>query len=579
MPEAMVEGEPITHEEASAPGWIDAIRRRATSSTTTTSKPAGASVGALRTGAASRVAAASRLPPLPTDHHRVIVRPGGGLDRRQRKISSCTNDTQNIFVISTPSLQTAEAYAKVRAIVLMERAHPVSAYVVASGTTSRGVVRGVDADLPDSELQRLFVSSHNPTLMGVRRIRILPPSSFSSTDLKSPTMCAAACFCCVATLYKRQIDTCRNCGRVGHRQDVCPTPSEKVCEHCGIKPTGPDHVCVTPKCALCGQAHITGDRTCPNRYQIPYVVRRRRRRRRRRNNNQQTQGGSAKQQPTPKQPTPSPPTKHLPTTTKSPTATPTWADRVAGKENAEFKALIRNLQQPSERVVEAPTPAAPVVEPAPTTSSNASRAAKRRAAEDPPDEPVTMSKLMEALARLRADIAADRAADMTPHTLQLTELHARLQILEGQHTAVPPSQRVAGFHEVDESAVQHRSLRLRFYRPSGVFGSGVQHFGPCFYVFNGFRNVYSKSCAYGFIGSSNGYVLIEIGQKRKPVVIKKSDGSSVREEEDGTNVYADGQTYLFGVRAAFDEQSGKNKLYAIDKDQVIGSHAVAIASE
>ncbi|KAL1475716.1 hypothetical protein MTO96_037086 [Rhipicephalus appendiculatus] len=217
-------------------------------------------------------------------------------------------------------------------------------------------------------------------------------------------MCAAACSLLRCTLYKRQIDTCRNCGR-------------------GIKPTGPDHECVTSKCALCGQAHITGDRTCPNRYEVPYVVRRRRRRRRQRNNNQQTQGGSAKQQPTPKQPAPTPPTKHLPTTTKSPTATPTWADRVAGKgetrgyarsgnlpqhendeihglkrelallrkENAEFKALIRNMQQPSERAVETPTPAAPAVEPAPTTSSNANRAAKRRAAEDPPDEPVSKS--------------------------------------------------------------------------------------------------------------------------------------------------------------------------------------------
>ncbi|KAL1469387.1 hypothetical protein MTO96_025111 [Rhipicephalus appendiculatus] len=63
MPEAMVDGETITHEEASAPGWIDAIRRRATSSTTTTGKPAGARIGALRTGAATRVVAASRLPP------------------------------------------------------------------------------------------------------------------------------------------------------------------------------------------------------------------------------------------------------------------------------------------------------------------------------------------------------------------------------------------------------------------------------------------------------------------------------------------------------------------------------------
>ncbi|KAL1474924.1 hypothetical protein MTO96_037661 [Rhipicephalus appendiculatus] len=377
MPEAMVDGETITDEEASASGWIDAIRRRAKSSTTTTGKPAGARIGALRTGAATRVAAASRLPPLPTDHRRVIVRPGGGLD-----------DTTTIILL------------------------------------------------------------------------------FDGLKVPNYVRCGMLLLRC--TLYKRQIDTCRNCGRVGHRQDVCPTPSEKVCEHCGIKPTGPDHECVTPKCALCGQAHITGDRTCPNRYQVPYVVRRRRRRRRRRNNNQQTQGSSAKQQPTPKQPAPTPPTKHLPTTTKSPTATPTWADRVAGKgetrgyarsgnlpqhendeihelkrelallrkENAEFKALIRNMQQPSERAVETPTPAASAVEPAPTTSSNANRAAKRRAAEDPPDEPVTMSNFMEALARLRADIAADRAADMTPHTLQLTELHARLQILEGQHAAV-----------------------------------------------------------------------------------------------------------------------------------------------
>ncbi|KAH8037375.1 hypothetical protein HPB51_009930 [Rhipicephalus microplus] len=133
------------------------------------------------------------------------------------------------------------------------------------------------------------------------------------------------------TLYKQQIDTCRNCGRVGHRQDVSALTHLRKFEHCGIKPTGPDHECVTPKCTLCGQAPITGDCTCPNRYQVPYVVRRRRHRRHRRNKNQQTQGGSATQQLTPKQPSPTPPTKHVPTTTKNPTATPTWADRITGK--------------------------------------------------------------------------------------------------------------------------------------------------------------------------------------------------------------------------------------------------------
>ncbi|KAH8035407.1 hypothetical protein HPB51_005131 [Rhipicephalus microplus] len=157
----MVERETITEEEASAPGWIDAIRRRAKFSTTTTGKPAGARNGTLRTGAVTMVAATSRLPPLPTDHHRVIVHPGGGLDvRRCNKLKFlqalplaarlppmaagedivCTNDTQDIFVISPANLQTAEAYAKVRGIFLTEREHSVSAYVVASGPTSRGVV-------------------------------------------------------------------------------------------------------------------------------------------------------------------------------------------------------------------------------------------------------------------------------------------------------------------------------------------------------------------------------------------------------------------------------------------------------
>ncbi|KAH8024861.1 hypothetical protein HPB51_001892 [Rhipicephalus microplus] len=200
----------------------------------------------------------------------------------------------------------------------------------ASGTTSRGVVRGVDADLPDSELQRLFVSSHNPTLTGGRRIKNTTTIILLFDGLKVPNYVRCGKLLLRCTLYKRQIDTCRNCGRVGYRQDVCPASSEKTCEHCGIKPTGLDHECVTPKCALCGQAHITGDRTCPNRYQAPYVVRCRCRRRRRRNNNQQTKGDSATQQPTPKQQAPNPPTKHLPTITKNPTATPTWADRVTG---------------------------------------------------------------------------------------------------------------------------------------------------------------------------------------------------------------------------------------------------------
>ncbi|KAH8025071.1 hypothetical protein HPB51_002967 [Rhipicephalus microplus] len=40
-----------------------------------------------------------------------------------------------------------------------------------------------------------------------------------------------------------------------------------------------DHVC-TPECKLCGGPHLTADKTCKHRFQVPYIVRRQRRERR-----------------------------------------------------------------------------------------------------------------------------------------------------------------------------------------------------------------------------------------------------------------------------------------------------------
>lgn len=75
-------------------------------------------------------------------------------------------------------------------------------------------------------------------------------------------------------LYRKQIDVCQQCGRVGHRKDVCPTPTIKTCLAYGFANPAEDHRC-TPKCKLCGGEHPTGDRTCKAKYKIPYVVRKR----------------------------------------------------------------------------------------------------------------------------------------------------------------------------------------------------------------------------------------------------------------------------------------------------------------
>ncbi|KAL1417434.1 hypothetical protein MTO96_006177 [Rhipicephalus appendiculatus] len=116
-------------------------------------------------------------------------------------------------------------------------------------------------------------------VLGVRRIKETTTVIVLFNGMKVPNYVRCGPNMIRCTLYKRQIDTCRNCGRVGHRHDVCPRPTEKVCDQCGTLITENGHGCVQPKCALCGDDHLTGDRTCKSRYQVPYVVRRRRRRR------------------------------------------------------------------------------------------------------------------------------------------------------------------------------------------------------------------------------------------------------------------------------------------------------------
>ncbi|KAH9369967.1 hypothetical protein HPB48_001844 [Haemaphysalis longicornis] len=70
------------------------------------------------------------------------------------------------------------------------------------------------------------------------------------------------------------------CGRLGHRVDVCPVTmatmsAKKVCGTCGATEPQDHHLC-EPKCALCGKGHKTADKKCPQRYQVPYLLKKRR---------------------------------------------------------------------------------------------------------------------------------------------------------------------------------------------------------------------------------------------------------------------------------------------------------------
>ncbi|KAH8028471.1 hypothetical protein HPB51_017428 [Rhipicephalus microplus] len=70
------------------------------------------------------------------------------------------------------------------------------------------------------------------------------------------------------SLYRKQVDICYYCGRLGHRADVCPNPQARICRGCGAPSSPKDHQC-TPTCELCGSNHQMAERTCRARYKTP----------------------------------------------------------------------------------------------------------------------------------------------------------------------------------------------------------------------------------------------------------------------------------------------------------------------
>lgn len=318
MPEVeMVEGEEISHEEANRPGWTTALGRNKKARVETPVSAGNAShvgsKGGRRTaapqGAMKRLAAASRLPRLPRDHIRIIVRPRDGLD--VRKVSQirlaqaiamaaalapaetegdivCPNIAQNILVVSTPEKKNANAYAAIQQIRISEGMYHVAAYIAAPDNTCKGVIRGVDTDISEAQLQTMIVNQRNPKALEAKRIKNTTTVVVLFDGMKVPNyvMCGVSLLRC--TLYKRQTDVCYACGGLGHRADVCPNPNKRVCRGCGLVSPPDDHQC-SPKCALCGGPHPTADRMCKERFQVPYVVRRRRRRRRQRAKKSQQQ--------------------------------------------------------------------------------------------------------------------------------------------------------------------------------------------------------------------------------------------------------------------------------------------------
>ncbi|KAH7934426.1 hypothetical protein HPB51_029190 [Rhipicephalus microplus] len=132
-----------------------------------------------------------KLPPLPKDDYKIVIRPNQGLPLRniltptlaQAIIEACQagirdghfilriNPGSNIAILSTKYEEVADKVRLIRALVLNGRAHAVRAYAANGDDTLRGVIHGVPMNTSTETLMaHLRVRTHGVEIITARMI-------------------------------------------------------------------------------------------------------------------------------------------------------------------------------------------------------------------------------------------------------------------------------------------------------------------------------------------------------------------------------------------------------------------------
>lgn len=298
-----VEGVEISPELVNrAQGWRTAGEKLAQAQQRTPDPTTGAQIlkptdgGRQLLNLKTKLLKAARMPELPREDIKIIMRPRGGLDISEasrfevsRAIAAaaningeeakhdviCPNKPQNIVIVSTPKRANADRYAAVDKIIIYGVEHEVSAYESAPHGTVKGVIRGVPLTDTAQDINDYIVQDYNPTALQANRIGRTGSVIIAFNGPKVPNYIKYGNLLVQCSLYRKQIDICFQCGRLGHRMDVCPNPKNRICRGCDTQNPDDNHKC-TPKCRLCGGAHLTADKICKARYKTPYVVQKRR---------------------------------------------------------------------------------------------------------------------------------------------------------------------------------------------------------------------------------------------------------------------------------------------------------------
>ncbi|KAH9372207.1 hypothetical protein HPB48_019212 [Haemaphysalis longicornis] len=279
-----------THHEEEAlekDDWVEQRRRRNKKKKSQSINPdVGSPKPDITSTSRSQIKQQKRLPPLPRDDYKIIIRPRGALKLSNLEIvhlsravaektqhgskrtakafyQTRVDEEQSIAIVSTPDEDLARNIRDLQSLHILSNDYEITAYIAAPDDSSRGVVHGIPPGTPISEL---IDNLHAPGYE-ILTARMLGKTStalvtFAGKRVPRGVIFEHAMLSC--SLYRPTRPVCYVCHEVGHRADVCPNPDTVKCAVCGLSNPAKEHEC-TPRCVLCKGAYPTGDKRCPER--------------------------------------------------------------------------------------------------------------------------------------------------------------------------------------------------------------------------------------------------------------------------------------------------------------------------
>ncbi|KAH8036789.1 hypothetical protein HPB51_005657 [Rhipicephalus microplus] len=202
----------------------------------------------------------------PCASHQAIYRAVDVPSHEAGEDTVCSNNHQNIIVVSTPYASHADKCRQLQDITIGDRHHEVSAYETAPDNTVKGIIKGIPLDEDAMSIHTSIVHARIPYALAAKRLSNTTTIIVAFEGPRVPTYVRYGGALLRCTLYRKQIDMCHCCGRLGHRMDMCPKPKDKLCCGCDAPNPGANHQC-SPHCKLCGGAHMMADLQLPCKVQ------------------------------------------------------------------------------------------------------------------------------------------------------------------------------------------------------------------------------------------------------------------------------------------------------------------------